>query len=137
VVKGNTIPFKAGKAGLQNGGCSSEAVPRRDVLFLLTNDIGLTSDQITLIYKKRWNIEVFHKSLKQNAALGRSETKMERSQHNHIFASMMAFCQLEKLKIKEKLNHFALKAKLYINAIKASFQQFNSLNYLDEELIVY
>lgn len=131
-LKGISFPLKLVKQVFKNGGCSSEGV-----LFLLTNDIGLTADQMTSIYKKRWNIEVFHKSLKQNASLGRSETKMERSQHNHIFASMMAFCQLEKLKMKEKLNHFALKAKLYINAIKASFQQFNSLNYIDEEAIAY
>jgi SRSO17 transposase len=124
------FPLKLVRQVFKNGGCGSEAE-----LFLLTNDTGLTAGQITSLYKKRWNVEVFHKSLKQNAGLGRSETKMERSQHNHIFASMLAFCQLEKLKMKEKLNHFALKAKLYINAIKASFQQFNSLNYKDELLI--
>ena len=132
MVKGNIFPLKLVRQVFKNGGCGSEAE-----LFLLTNDTGLTADRINSIYKKRWNIEVFHKSLKQNAALGRSETKIERSQHNHIFASMMAFCQLEKLKIKEKLNHLALKAKLYLKAIRASFQQFNSLNYFDEHLIVY
>ena len=128
-LKGISFPLKLVRQVFKNGGCGSEAE-----LFLLTNDTGLTAGQITSTYKKRWNVEVFHKSLKQNAGLGRSEAKMERSQHNHIFASMLAFCQLEKLKMKEKINHFALKAKLYINAIKASFQQFNSLKGTTEEL---
>lgn len=128
-LKGISFPLTLVKQVFKNEGCGSEGI-----LFLLTNDTRLNADQMISIYKKRWNIEVFHKSLKQNAALGRSETKMERSQHNHIFASMLAFCQLERLKMKEKLNHFALKAKLYINAMKASFQQFNSLNSIDQEV---
>jgi hypothetical protein len=66
--------------------------------------------------------EVFHCKKTGKQRRKSPVTKMERSQHNHIFASMLAFCQLEKLKMKEKLNHFALKAKLYINALKASFQ---------------
>ncbi|MFT4762560.1 MAG: hypothetical protein ACI9XO_004804, partial [Paraglaciecola sp.] len=41
-------------------------------------------------YQDRWGVEVFHKSLKQNVGLEKSPTKVENSQCNHIFATMIA-----------------------------------------------
>ena len=92
-------------------------------LFLVTNDLSLPFETISTIYEKRWNVEVFHKSLKQNAGLEKSPTKYEVTQSNHIFASMIAYCKMELLKIKENKNHFALKARLYQKAIKAAFEE--------------
>lgn len=97
------------------------------VLYLISNDTSLTYDQLTTIYQKRWKVEEFHKSLKQNTLLGNSPTKMEVSQCNHIFASMLAYVQLERLKVKERLNHFALKAKLHLVMLKAAFDQLQVL----------
>ena len=91
--------------------------------YLICNDIELNYEQITTIYEKRWKVEELHKSLKQNTLLGNSPTKMEVSQCNHIFASMLAYVQLERLKVKERLNHFALKAKLYLKMLKAAFDE--------------
>jgi hypothetical protein len=95
-------------------------------LWLVTNDMSLNYEQITTIYEKRWKVEEMHKSLKQNALLGKSPTKMERTQCNHIFATMLAFVKLERLKIKERLNHFALKAKLHLRMAKAAFEELRS-----------
>ena len=97
------------------------------VLYLVTNDLSLSFQQICAIYQKRWNVETFHKSLKQNAALEKSPTKYEVTQSNHIFASMIAFCKLEILKIKENQNHFALKSRLYLKAIKAAFSELQKI----------
>ena len=51
----------------------------------------LTADwnTITTIYKKRWNVEVCHKSLKSNAALAKSPARRVNAQSNHIFASII------------------------------------------------
>lgn len=92
-------------------------------LWLVTNDLSMDYDQITTIYQKRWKVEEMHKSLKQNTLLGRSPTKMEISQANHIFASMIAYVKLEKLRVKERSNHFALKAKLYIKMVQAAWEE--------------
>ena len=86
-------------------------------LYLVTNDLSLPSKAISIIYEKRWSVEVFHKSLKQNAGLEKSPTKYEVTQSNHIFASMIAYCKMELLKIKENKNHFALKARLLCRII--------------------
>ena len=92
-------------------------------LYLVTNDLDNDADQTYEIYKKRWRIEEYHKSIKQNASLAKSPTKVERSQKNHIFASIISYCKLEFLKIKTTLNHFALKYKLILRANQMAFHE--------------
>lgn len=92
-------------------------------LYLVTNDFDLPCSAITTIYQKRWSVEVFHKSLKQNASLEKSPTKYEVTQSNHIFAAMIAYCKMEILKVKADSNHFALKARLYQKAVKAALEE--------------
>lgn len=97
------------------------------ILYLVTSDLKLTYDEITTIYQRRWNVETYHKSLKQNASLSKSPTKTVTTQSNHVFASMCAFIKLEMLKVSTKTNHFALKAKLYLSALQSAFQKLNEL----------
>lgn len=97
------------------------------VLYLITNDLELSYTEICTIYQKRWNVENFHKSLKQNAALEKSPTKYEVTQSNHIFAAMIAYAKLEILKVKQNANHFQIKNRLYIHALKAAFKELQTL----------
>lgn len=96
-------------------------------LYLVTNDLNLDADQIYDIYQKRWRIEEYHKSVKQNASLAKSPTKVSRSQRNHIFASIIAYCKLELLSLRTSLNHFALKYKLIVRANQMAYQELQSL----------
>jgi hypothetical protein len=91
------------------------------ILYLVSNDLESGADRAYEIYQKRWRIEEYHKSIKQNASLEKSPTKVVRSQKNHIFASIIAYCKLEFLKNKTSLNHFALKYKLLIRANRVAF----------------
>ncbi|MDN3030798.1 MAG: transposase, partial [Candidatus Tisiphia sp.] len=75
------------------------------ILYLVSNDLDHDADHPYEIYQKRWRIEVFHKSIKQNASLAKSPTKKVISQSNHIFASIVAFCKLEMLQLKTHLTH--------------------------------
>ena len=97
------------------------------ILYLVTSDLDLSYDGITTIYGKRWNVEPYHKSLKQNASLAKSPTKTITTQSNHFFASVCAYIKLEMLKVATKINHFALKAKLYVNALQSAFQTLDTL----------
>ena len=97
------------------------------VLYLVTNDLDSSADRIYEVYQKRWRIEEYHKSIKQNASLEKSPTKVVRSQKNHIFASIISYCKLEFLKTKTSLNHFALKYKLLIKANQIAFYELNKL----------
>ena len=93
------------------------------VRFLVSNDFSLSDDDFTTLYKKRWSVEEYHKSLKQNAAIGKSPTRTLTTQANHIFASIIAYTKLEQLKFSSKLNHFAMKSKIYLAANKAAFKE--------------
>ncbi len=100
------------------------------VLYLVCSDTTVEADTIIEVYQKRWHIEVFHKSIKSNTGLASSPTKTVRTQNNHFFASIYAYFKLELLKCKTRLNHFALKSKLYLQALKASLaelQKFQNL----------
>jgi len=95
----------------------------KGILYLVTNDLEIDSDQLYHDYQKRWQIEVYHKSIKQNTSLSASPTKVEKTQRNHIFCSLVAFCKLEMLKIKTSLNHFALKYKLLVRSNDIALKQ--------------
>lgn len=95
--------------------------------YLVTSDLRLDYDQIIRIYNRRWQIEVYHKSLKQNASLEKSPTRRETTQRNHLFASICAYVKLERLKIETGINHFSLKSKIYLTALKAAYSELGKL----------
>jgi hypothetical protein len=97
------------------------------ILYLVTSDLTLDDDRITSLYQKRFRIEGYHKSLKQNASLEKSPTRTELTQRNHFFASLCAYVKLEGLKIKSGLNHFALKSKIYLSALKSAYAELEKL----------
>ena len=93
------------------------------VLHLVCSDLTCDYDFVTTSYKKRWQVEVFHKSLKSNASLAKSPTRTVRTQSNHVFMAIYAAFKLECLSIANKLNSFALCRKLLINASRAAYAQ--------------
>jgi hypothetical protein len=98
------------------------------ILYLVTSDTTLPGDGIATIYQKRWNVEPYHKSLKQNASLEKSPTHTVTTQANHFFASLCGYIKLELLKGSTKLNHFALKSKLYLCAIQSAYAALREFN---------
>ena len=90
-------------------------------VYVVTSATSLTYDAISTIYRKRWNVEPYHKSLKQNASLERSPTHTVTTQTNHFFAALEGYIKLERLKCTTTLNHFALKAKRYAHALRSAF----------------
>jgi hypothetical protein len=98
------------------------------ILYLVTSDLTLSSDQIQKLYQRRWSVEEYHKSLKQNVSLERSPTRTTTTQRNHLFSSLCAYLKLESMKWRTKLNHFALKSKIYSSALKAAYKELVKLN---------
>jgi hypothetical protein len=95
--------------------------------YLICTDTSQNADQIGAIYTKRWSSEDLHRSLKQNTALEKMPAKMESSQANHIFASMLAQVKLECLKKATKLNHYALKRQILIQALKTAWEEIDKI----------
>jgi hypothetical protein len=98
------------------------------VQYLISSQTKLSETDITTNYQKRWRVEEYHKSLKQNVSLEKSPTQTETTQTNHFFAALCGYVKLERLKIKTKQNHFALKSKLYLKALMTAFQTLRNLN---------
>lgn len=99
----------------------------KGILYLICSDTTVEAKTIMDVYQKRWPIEEYHKSIKSNTGLAKSPTKTIRTQQNHFFASIYAYYKLELLKMKTTLNHFAIKSKLYIQALQASMDQLQKL----------
>lgn len=98
------------------------------ILYLVTSDTTLDGNEMTTIYQKRWNVESYHKSLKQNASLEKSPTQTVVTQTNHFFAALCGFLKLELLKCDTKLNHFALRSKLYLRAVQSAYAALRELH---------
>ena len=116
-LKGMNFPVRLARQVFKNKDGST------GTLYLVCSQLDASWDTITTTYQKRWNVEVFHQSLKSNAAFAKSPARTPTTQSNHLFASIVAVFKMEKLKMKTKLNHFALKAKLYAKAIKIAFEE--------------
>jgi hypothetical protein len=91
------------------------------VQYWVATDTTLSASQISEDYKFRWSSEDLHKSLKQNTALEKMPAKLENSQANHIFASMVAQIKLEMMRFATKVNHYTLKRNILVQALKQAW----------------
>ena len=123
-LRGIDFPLTLIKKVFKNENCTE------GILYLISNDTKHDANHIYSIYQKRWDIEVYHKSIKQNSSLAKSPTKVVRSQSNHIFASIVGYCKLQALRITSSLNHFALKYKLMLKANQASLEELRNFKKL-------
>jgi len=97
-------------------------------LYLACNDLSLSYDQITTIYKKRWGVEEYHKSIKSNTGFAKSPTKKIKTQTNHFFLSIVAYIKLEWLKQRTGKNHFSMKTQIYLAAQQAAYAELKLLS---------
>lgn len=96
-------------------------------LYLISSDLSLSFEQVTALYKKRWSVEQYLKEVNQITSFGKSPTKTVKTQSNHFYLSIMAYSKVEILKIRTKTNAFAMKDKIYYNALKYAMKQINEL----------
>lgn len=88
-----------------------------DVTYLATSDLELTDyDEFIDHHKKRWQIEEFHRGIKQTTGIEKCYSIKASSQKTHIFASFTAFIRLEKNRIKEQISWYEQKAIISRNA---------------------
>ena len=88
---------------------------------------SLSASAMATIYQKRWKVEEYHKSVKSNASFAKSPTKTIRTQSNHIFACLWAYVKLESLRLKTRMNHFAMKGRLYRAALASAYRELQGM----------
>ncbi len=120
-LEGVDFPFVRAKAVFTNEDGSS------GILSLVSSAPPLSFADLTTNYQKRWHVECDPKSLKQHVSLAKSPTQTATPQTNHFFAALCGLIKLERLKVDTKLNHFALKSKLYLNALRSAFSTLREL----------
>ena len=97
-------------------------------LYLASSDLTLGYEDITTIYEKRWKVEEFFRSIKSNASFAKSPTKKVKTQEAHYTASMIAFIKLERLRIRNNKNHYAMKNEIWLKAVKAAWEELDKLS---------
>ena len=94
------------------------------VIYLATNDLSLTGyDEFTGHHNKRWQVEEFHRGIKQTTGIEKCYSTKSNSQKTHIFASFTAFIRLEKNKLKTKISWYEQKAMI---------SRISTISYLEE-----
>jgi DDE superfamily endonuclease len=93
------------------------------MLYLVSSLHGWTGEALIAAYQRRWRVEEQHKSVKQNASIGRSPVQLVVGRVNHVFCAFVGVAKLELLRLHSGLNHFALRNKLYLEALKASQEE--------------
>jgi hypothetical protein len=101
-------------------------------MYLASNDLELSADSFQTLYKKRWSVDEYHRSLKQNTSPAKSPMRTITAQTSHLFASLPAYIKPERLMFIHRLNHFALKSKIYFSALKSAW---NKIVYNEKEAL--
>jgi hypothetical protein len=94
---------------------------------LVSSETTLSFAALTTIYHERWPVECYPKSLNQHVSVAKSPSQTVTTQTNHFLAALWGFIKLERLKMRTNLNHFTLKAKLYLNALRSAFAPLHTL----------
>jgi hypothetical protein len=110
--KGLDFPVLVVKKTFKHGRKSS------GTLYLACSNLELGYEAIFNLYKRRWKIEEYHKSMKSNCSLEKCQASSHRAQKSHFYCAAFAYLLLEKTKAKEDKNHFALKKELTILQVK-------------------
>jgi hypothetical protein len=84
-----------------------------DIAYLATNDLSLTDyDELINHYARRWDIEEFHRALKQTTGIEKCYSTQAVSQKAHIFAAFVAFVKLEKNRLDTQVTWYEQKARI-------------------------
>jgi putative transposase len=83
-----------------------------------TNDLELTSARQEELAGWSWNIEEFHRGLKQHTGVERCAVRRIRGQLNHIGLSIRAFVRLEYHRIKSGISWFQAKTEICREAVR-------------------
>ena len=98
-----------------------------DVVYLATSDLTLTDyDNFINHWQQRWDIEEFHRGIKQTTGIEKCYSIKAESQRTHIFAAFTAFIKLEKKRLSDCISWYEQKASIsrtatvnYLNLINA------------------
>ncbi len=91
-----------------------------DIRFLACSDTTIADYEVLVRHwRKRWQIEEFHEGLKQTTGVGNCSAQRAHAQREHIFASMVAFLKLERIRQQTGQTWYEQKAEITRPATRA------------------
>lgn len=99
---------------------------------LLTANLDWSAETISLIYKSRWQIELFFKGLKQNLQVKTFLGTSENACKSQIYIAMIAFLLLEVIRrcVSKTIHGFSN----FVNLIRICLMHYHSLSYIVNDI---
>jgi hypothetical protein len=83
-----------------------------------TNDLGMTALARVGVADRGWQIEEYHRGIKQHCGVERCQSFRAKAQRNYIRASLRAFVRLEWIRYSEGIGWFETKTNLIRKAVQ-------------------
>jgi hypothetical protein len=90
-----------------------------DAEYWATSKLDMTLQQAADHALEAWQIEVYHRGLKQFTGIERGQFRLEIAQRNHIGLAIRAFVRLEAHRLHTHLSYFEIKTAIIRDAIRA------------------
>jgi Transposase DDE domain len=88
-----------------------------------------TRQQFRRLRAQHWGIERYHRCIKQNCCIEKFTVRKPQAVLNHIFCSLLAFCQLEQSVIKKvQKSWYRLKTSIISHSLSQFIQSKNSVS---------
>jgi len=84
-----------------------------------TSKLDMTLEQCAFYALDAWQIEVYHRGLKQNTGIERGQFRLLKAQKNHIILAIRAFLRLEVYRLKTGISWFEAKQSIIRHAIRS------------------
>ena len=94
-----------------------------DAEFWATSQLDMTLEQAAFFALDAWQVEVYHRGLKQYTGIERGQYRLEISQRNHIGLALRAFVRLEVHRLHTGISLFEAKASIIRSAIRQYLAQ--------------
>jgi hypothetical protein len=90
-----------------------------DAEYWATSKLDMTIQQAADYALDAWQIEVYHRGLKQFTGIERGQFRLEIAQRNHIGLAIRAFVRLEVHRLQRQISYFEAKSAIIRDAIRA------------------
>lgn len=88
-----------------------------------TSKLDMTLEEYAFRALDVWQIEVYHRGLKQNTGVERGQFRLRDTQKNHIALAVRAFVRLEVYRLKTNISWFEAKQVIISQAIRTYLKQ--------------
>ena len=89
-----------------------------DAEYWATSELNMTLEQTAFHALDAWQIEVYHRGLKQFTGVERGQYRLEISQRNHIGLAIRAFVRLEAHRLRSSMSWFETKTSIIRSAVR-------------------